>query len=197
VYLGVTLTDDLTFNRHINNTCLKVRSQLGLLYRQFNLASPSALSHLYKTLVLPTLDYCSSLWDPLYEVHSNHLEGVQRLAAKIVTKKWDAHHDHLLNILKWERLSLRRKKQKVMLCHRILRGGSIIPSNSFSPHPSPHIRHNHSFPLYCPNARTRAHQSSFLNSVIPLWNSIKSDIMSTELTLAFKYRLKRSLSPFT
>jgi len=86
VYLGVTLTDDLTFNRHINNTCLKARSQLGLLYRQFSLASPSALSHLYKTLVLPTLDYCSSLWDPLYEVHSNRLEGVQRLAAKIVTE---------------------------------------------------------------------------------------------------------------
>jgi len=84
VYLGVTLTDDLTFNRHINNTCLKARSQLGLLYRHFSLASPSALSHLYTTLVLPTLDYCSSLWDPLYEVHSNRLEGVQRLAAKIV-----------------------------------------------------------------------------------------------------------------
>ena len=85
VYLGVTLTDDLTFNRHINNTCLKARSQLGLLYRQFSLASPSALSHLYKMLVLPTLDYCSSLWDPLYEVHSNCLDGVQSLAAKIVT----------------------------------------------------------------------------------------------------------------
>ena len=64
----------------------------------------------------------NTLWDPLYEVHSNRLEGVQRLAAKIVTKKWDAHHDHLLNVLKWERLSLRRKKQRVMLCHRILRG---------------------------------------------------------------------------
>ena len=64
----------------------------------------------------------NTLWDPLYEVHSNRLEGVQRLATKIVTKKWDTHYNHLLNVLKWERLSLRRKKQRVMLCHRILRG---------------------------------------------------------------------------
>ena len=105
----------------------------------------------------------SSLWGPFQPSG-----GVQRLAAKVVTKKWDAHLDHRLNVLKWERLSLRRKKQKVMLCHRILRGGSIIPFNSFSPHPSPHIRQNHSFPLYCPNARTHAHQSSFLNSGIQL-----------------------------
>ena len=122
VHLGVTLTEDLTFNRHINNTCLKARSQLGLLYRHFSLASPSALSHLYKSLVLPTLDYCSSLCDPLYEVHSNRLEGVQRLATKIVTKKWDTHYNHLLNVLKWERLSLRRKKQKVMLSPHPKRG---------------------------------------------------------------------------
>ena len=141
VYLGVTLSQDLSFSTHINNVCVKAKSQLGLLYRLLHKASPTALNQLYKSLVLPTLDYCSSLWDPYYENHVNRLESVQKFAARLVTKRWKAPHDQLLRTLKWERLTVRRKKQKVLLCHRILRGGSLIPPSKFTPHPSPHLRH--------------------------------------------------------
>ena len=42
VYLGVTLSQDLSFSTHINNVCVKAKSQLGLLYRLFHKASPMA-----------------------------------------------------------------------------------------------------------------------------------------------------------
>ena len=176
---------------------MKAKRQLGLIYRLFNKASPAALNQLYKSLVLPTLDYCSSLWDPHHATHVDRLESVQRFAAKIVSKRWNrSEYDEALSRLKWERLSLRRKKQKILLCHRILLGNSIIPSSTFTPHPTPHLRHTNCMPLFCPHVKTRAHLSSFMISVIPLWNSLLQSIMSHFSTPSFKRSLKISVTPF-
>ena len=103
---------------------------------------------------------------------------MQNFAARQVTKRWQAPHDQLLGTLKWEHLTVRRKKQKVLLCHRILRGGSLIPPSKFTPHPSPHLRHLDDQPLFCPHACSRAHLSSFFVSAVPLWNSVNPSVMS-------------------
>ena len=63
-YLGVILSKDLTWNDHINSVCLDAKRRVGFLYRQFHLAGTPCLYQLYKSLVLPTLDYCSSVWIP-------------------------------------------------------------------------------------------------------------------------------------
>jgi len=87
-FLGVTVSSDLKWNTHITNTCAKARQQLGIIHRTFNQANPPTLLHLYRCLVLPTLDYCSSVWDPQTSLLINKLESVQRLAARIITKRW-------------------------------------------------------------------------------------------------------------
>ena len=59
LYLGVTLSKDLSFSVHIHNVCLKAKSQPRLLHRLFHKASPTACfkSAVYKSLVFPILDY--------------------------------------------------------------------------------------------------------------------------------------------
>ena len=126
------------------------------------------VSQLYKSLVLPILDYCSSLWDPNYAIHVNKLESFQKLAARFVSGRWNDNYDSLLNRLNWSELSTRRRKQKLLLCNRIVKGYSILPPSFFTPHPFPHLRHNHSLPLYHPPCRSTAHLSSF--SVIVLYH---------------------------
>ena len=76
-YLGVTLSNDLKWNAHISRTCAKARQQLGVIHRHFNQADSTTLLHLYGTLVLPTLDYCSSVWDPQSTGLIKKLESVQ------------------------------------------------------------------------------------------------------------------------
>ena len=78
------ITSDLKWNTHISSTCAKARQQLGFLYRFFYMADSACLSHLYKCLVLPTLDYCSSVWDPAAVTLISQLESVQRFAARLV-----------------------------------------------------------------------------------------------------------------
>ena len=84
-YLGVTISSILSWIAHIDSVCSKAKRQVGLLHRHFHNASPPCKEQLYKSLVLPTLDYCSSLWDPKYATHVNKLESVQKFAARFVT----------------------------------------------------------------------------------------------------------------
>ena len=136
-----------------------------------------------------TLDYCSSLWDPHYAVHSRKLESVQTFAARIISKDWRGSSSDLTSRLQLPSLSIRRRKQKVALCYRIVNSLSVLPSSFFTPHPAPHLRHNHSLPLYYPPIHSVSHLSSFSSSVIPLWNCLSSDIAMASPSL-FKQRLK-------
>ena len=73
-------------------------------------------------------------------------------------------------LLNWPELCTRRKRQKLLLCNRIFNGYSftILPPSLFTPHPFPHLRHNHSLPLYHPTCRSTDHLSPFSVSVVPI-----------------------------
>ena len=84
----------------------------------------------------------------------------------------------LLHTLNWTPLCVRRKKQKAMVCRRILLGHSVIPSSHLTPNPHPNPRTNHSIPLLTPFARTTLYQSSFFVSCVPIWNHLPESVIS-------------------
>ena len=159
---------------------------------KFHQADSRVLLQLCKSLVLPTLDYCSSLWDPHYAIYSKKLESVQTFAARIISKSWRSSSSNLSSSLQLPSLSVRRRKQKVALAYCIINNLSIIPiiPSFFIPHPSPHLRHNHSLPLYCPPIHSTFHLSSFSVSVVPLWNRLSSELVMPPPPPLFKQRFK-------
>ena len=92
-FVVVTVTSDLKWNTHISNTCAKARQKLGFLYRFVHMADSACLTNLYKCLVLPTLGYCSVVWDPTAVALIDQLESIQRFAARLVTKRWSSTPD--------------------------------------------------------------------------------------------------------
>ena len=69
---------------------VKAKHQVGLLYRNFGRADSSNLLQLNRALVLPILDYCSSVWDIYLLIEIKYLESVQSFATKIITKSWQS-----------------------------------------------------------------------------------------------------------
>ncbi len=103
------------------------------------LYSPFTL-HLYKALVLPILDYSSSIWDPHQKCHITSLERAQNFAARIVSNDWTGSPTAIKARLGWQALAQRRLAQKICLCRRIISGSSLLPADTFKPHlsgPSP------------------------------------------------------------
>ena len=125
--------------------------------------SPSSAS---LCMVVPILDYCSCVWDPNYTLYIDKLESVQKFATKVILRDWNSCYNDRMKVLNLPLLSIRRKKQKLSLCYRIVNGRSIIPPSLFTSHPYSSLRHAHHMPLYYPKFRTTSHQASFYVSVI-------------------------------
>ena len=148
--------------------------------------SASCTNHLsYPSYV----DYCGTVWDPHTITHIN-LESVQRFGARLTTKQWQATQNQLLHTLNWTPLCVRRKKQKAMVCRRILLGHSVILSSHLTPTPRPNPRTNHSIPLFTPFDRTTLYQSSFFASCVPIWNHLPESVIPAPSSHSFKVRLK-------
>ena len=89
-YLGVTLTNDLTWGKHIDIIRAKANQQLAFVRRNIRTRSSSTKEKLFNTLVRPHLEYAATVWDPHISKQKHSLEMVQRRAARWVTNR---HHN--------------------------------------------------------------------------------------------------------
>ena len=63
-YLGVTISSDLNWLRHVKKIYIKASRTHGLLKRTLSPCSQSVKSIAYKMLVRPQLEYASEVWSP-------------------------------------------------------------------------------------------------------------------------------------
>jgi len=81
-YLGVLISADLTWSKHIMSVTCKAHQLLGYIFRPFSPhCSPPAIMTLYRAQVLPILNYGCIIWDPQFKKDSALLESVQLFAA--------------------------------------------------------------------------------------------------------------------
>ena len=80
-YLGVTITSDLSWSKHISNIRAKASRTLGLIRRNFDPCDPSVREKAYQCLVRPQIDYAASVWSPYIQRDKSMFESVQRQAA--------------------------------------------------------------------------------------------------------------------
>ena len=62
--LGVIMTNDGKFDDHINVVVSKVNNLVSWILRTFEARDEKTMLTLWKSLVIPHLDYCSQLWSP-------------------------------------------------------------------------------------------------------------------------------------
>ena len=66
--LGVILNSNLNYEDHINSIIKKVNGICAWILCVFKYREPKVLITLWKSLVLPHLDYCSQLWSPIKKI---------------------------------------------------------------------------------------------------------------------------------
>ena len=63
-YLGVTIQNDLNWNKHIDATTKTTNNTRAFLQRNIKQCPGKTKELCYKTLVRPILEYASVIWDP-------------------------------------------------------------------------------------------------------------------------------------
>ena len=87
-YLGVTISNDMTWNNHINNAAAKANKKLGFIKRNIKMKDNTLKEKAYKAIVRPTVEYCTTVWDPHYKTQAATTEKVQTRAARWVTGRF-------------------------------------------------------------------------------------------------------------
>ena len=128
-YLGVWISHNLTWSKHIEETCKGASKQIGLIYRIFYLHSSQAtLRSLYVSLVRSKLEYAAPVWDPQQSTLCHTFEKTKKFALKVCTKNWSSDYANHRNLTNLPYLSTRRHYLKLFL-FQIL-NGSFVYTNA-------------------------------------------------------------------
>ena len=87
-YLGCTISSEFKWGKHIGTICSKANNTISFLKRNINISNKSIKEKAYVSLVRPTLEYASAVWDPYQQNDIHRLEMVQRRAARYVTNRY-------------------------------------------------------------------------------------------------------------
>ena len=123
-HLGIYLSSDLSWSRHIHETCIKAYRKLSVL-RSVRLLHRNTLDMLYKLTIRSVIDYGLVIFGTtLNQVDLNRLERVQYRAAKLVTGALHLTSREKLNKeLGWETIRTRADFLGLSLFHKIHNGG--------------------------------------------------------------------------
>ena len=146
-YLGVILSEDLKWAKHIQFITAKANSTLGLLRRNVHHCPEKLREQAFISLVRSRLEYSSTVWDPYLAQDIDKIEMVQRRGARYV--KQEFHHmasvTALLKDLQWPELAERRREARLALMYKIIHGKVAIPVDDILKQPDKRTRKNHTF----------------------------------------------------
>lgn len=126
--LGVIMSDDCSFDKHISSVISKANSISGWILRTFESREKSLMLTLWKSIVLPHLDYCSQLWAPLQKQQIQEIEKVQKHFVNKIRHAHKMSYWELLSTFRLYSLERRRERYMVIYIWKILEG--LVPNYS-------------------------------------------------------------------
>ena len=189
--LGVIVDNELKFSGHIRSAVAKANSRLGLIKRNFTNLSPEVFAPLYKSLVRPILEYCSTIWNPLLLTDGIEIEKVQRRATKLVPGISNFSYQNRLRYLNLDSLQFRRRRADLIQVFKIINGIDTLDRSNFFEFNQISITRGHRFKLLKPRARLNVRKNFFSHRVINDWNALSSKTISCSSINSFKEALSK------
>ena len=126
------------------------------------------------SMVRPTVEFASGVWDPHERVDINTIEMVQRRGARFV-KHW--YHNgssvtDLLEDLKRKSLETRRKESRLTMMYKIVNQQVAIDPDKHQMKPQKKSSSANTNSYVVPHASTTSRQQSFFPRTIRDWNQL-------------------------
>ena len=120
--LGVILNEEATFSDHIQHVEKKVRQKIGWVLRTFYTRNAGFMKILYKSLIVPHVDYCSQLWMPIQATQIQSIEKLQKDFLNKIPAVRELNYWEQLKQLKMISLQRRLERYTVLYVWKILEG---------------------------------------------------------------------------
>jgi hypothetical protein len=145
------------------------------------------------TLVRPTLEYASSIWNPSKKDSINKVEAVQRRAARFDTGDYQRTRSVtvMLQQRQWQTLQSRRTYAQTLMMYRIVYNLVDIPAEHHLNRTSLRTK-GHSLRFLVPHTRTTVYRTSFFPQAIRLWYQLPGSVVEVDILDSFKAQLFRA-----
>jgi hypothetical protein len=196
-YLGINISNNMSWSRHINQVVKKANSRLGFLRRNLRGCPLKLKRTAFVTLVRSQVEYGSTVWDPHLVKDREALERVQRKAARWVANNYSYRSSvtSILRDLGLEPLEDRRKNARLTMMYKIVHDiVAVSPTDIGLQLADTRTRASHRYKFRHLGAKTTEHLNSFSVKTIKDWNNLPAcmaeagtlDIFKCQLTPSFK-----------
>ena len=209
--LGIQMSDDATFDVHINNVVQGAQTLSAWALRTFKTRETGPMLVLYKGLVRSKTEYASVLWSPTKAHNIGKLESVQRrFTSKFAmfrrfnedTGFTECHCDYWERLQRLKLLSLERRRERYTILYMVKIHLSIVPDLGIlsTVQNRTQTKYLHKYNKKAPTAARSLRAASFFYLGPTLYNLLPEDLrtpapltMTDEDKKALQARLKHRI----
>ena len=193
-YLGITISENLSWTDHITANVKKANAQLGFLHRNLK-GCPQALKRTaYVSLVRSPMEYSSTIWNPNLEKDKEALEKVQRRATRWIPSDYRQRSTvtAMLTDLGLAALEKQWEDQKILLMHKVVHRLVGVTCEELGLEKADKCtRASHYHKLRHHQPTTTEYHHSFICSTILEWNKLPVSMAEADSVTIFKSHLAR------
>ena len=190
-FLGMTITDKLSWAKHIRNITIKISKINGILYLTRQLLNRETLKRIYIALVQPHLTYCNIIWGFNFASHLNPLVLMQKRIVRTMNfcnrRAHTAELFQALNILNIHKIN---KQCTALFVFKSL-NNLIFTTIEYKFVSDIHnINLRDTLRLRPPSVGTLRSQRSALYHGCTVWNDLPLEVRLINSIVAFKKRVR-------
>ena len=137
--LGVTMTDDCSFDIHITKSIEKCKKMMSWVLRTFKTRKKEHMLLLWKMYLVPQIEYCSVLWSPSKKSLIQKLDALQWSFLRKIKLNEKLDYWETLKKLRVYSPQRRRERYRILYVWKILEG--LVPNVNSEIASYNHIRH--------------------------------------------------------
>ena len=212
-YLGVEISENLSWSAHVGKIAKKANASQGMLWRNLRFCPETCRKTAYTSLVRSLLGYSSTVWDPHVQKEIDKIEGIQRRAARYIKRDYQSRNagcvTAMLQELDLPSLQERRWQNRLTFLFKII---GHLPGIKAEKHLAPILNkrlirptrsenqknvvqqfaRNHQRCIHIQHASTPVFKNSFFPRRIWEWNNLDSSVVFAGTVGEFKTLLQRS-----
>lgn len=178
-YLGVEITNKLTWSDHIIKLCASTSRALGFIRRSLSMSPAPIRQQAYETFIRAKMEYASAIWNPHQVYLIQLLEAIQNRAARFITSQYSSRHSvtNLKSSLGLEPLAFRRKVSILCLFHKLYFNFPALRQTLLSTPLRSSRRLFNSLSIQRLHGSSNAFNKSFLPIAIEEWNYLPETVV--------------------
>jgi hypothetical protein len=146
----------------------------------------------YKSLVRPTVEYASSVWDPYHQNNKAQARNGTTKRARYVTNR---HHNtssvsSMIEDLNWKSMEDRRKIAKLTMMYKLVNGLVLVNTDDRLISPDRISRNNNTKAYQIPSCRTEIRKESYFPRTIRDCNALPDNCVTIGSLETFKAHLQ-------